>query len=289
VHCSRPQVSPLLEGRTCDEALKILGTLYTVCGWAQRAAGELAMDAARGEPTTAARVSGLMDRVLREAAQEHLWRLLLDWRRRFGLPQDTARFREWYRRIDRQEDSATLGRDLTALIETDTGELSAAFAQLPREAEDAAGLDHAAFETGALARHVSHPRIKALLAEDAGLAARVAARVVDLGSIARRLAGHGAPDDSEWFDAATVASGAGRAIVQTARGALLHEARLEGDRILRYRIRVPTDVNFAPDGAFVRHVRDRAAASEPEAARLGGLWALALDPCVPYEVSVGHA
>ncbi|MCL2776694.1 MAG: nickel-dependent hydrogenase large subunit [Polyangiaceae bacterium] len=80
---TRPRADRVLEGRTAQEAVKLVSLLFSVCGKAQSAAAEAAMAVAQGrEPTqTHSRA------VACEAMQEHLWRLLLDWPALLGLPK----------------------------------------------------------------------------------------------------------------------------------------------------------------------------------------------------------
>lgn len=68
--------------------------LFNVCGSAQGAAAAAAITAAQGQalPDQAALARGIAC----EALQEHLWRLLLDWPKRLGLPQQQADFVRWH-------------------------------------------------------------------------------------------------------------------------------------------------------------------------------------------------
>jgi len=318
----RPDPARLLPGRAPADAVALLGTLYSVCGHAQRAAGELALAAAEGRGLAPATRAKLHAAVAGEAAQEHLWRLLVDWPRRLGLPVDQAAFAGWYRRC------GAAGADWAGpLVEELAGwaggaallaprgareplvvalerfaELSAAdawiatgdtpFARCLRELRVACrGADRprrpAADETGAYPRLADHPWVAALAAAGRGLEARVVARYVALVELAASLAAPARgerPDEALEFDADGPRPGVGRAVVSTARGLLLHEARLEAGVIREYAIRTPTDRNFAPNGAYARAVAGLACGDDAEAERLAGLWALALDPCVPFAV-----
>lgn len=313
----RPDTSRLLPGRTPAEAMALLGRLYTVCGHAQRAAAELALGAALGRETAVARRVELRLACEREAVQEHLWRLLVDWPRKLGLPPAQERFAHWYRRCaapDADWPVALLGEvadcwlecplesvddwcDLHA-YEAWTQRATPALAPLFRHLRAAAtgtvgGTPRAATEeTGPAVQYAEHPWLEALEAEGRAVEAHVAARVVGLLCIAGNLAGRGDPDLATEFDADAPAAGRGTAVVTTARGALVHDVHVAGERIERYSIHTPTDGNFAPDGAYVAHVAGRAAATEADALRIADLWALALDPCVPYRIaagSIGHA
>ena len=147
----------------------------------------------------------------------------------------------------------------------------------------------AAPETGAFVQYGEHPWLAALHAAGRGLEARVGARVVALARLLDALAAPGASDAELELDAASPAERCGRAAVTTARGVLVHDVTLADGRIARYGIRTPTECNFATGGAYRSLVAARRAADAPAAARLADLWALALDPCVPYTVRVADA
>ncbi len=156
-----------------------------------------------------------------------------------------------------------------------------------------------AAETGALARWKDHPLVAATLARHGrGVRARLLARLMDLAQCTRYIADQDAAFAGKLFDACTPAPGVGIARVETARGALLHRVRLaDGEKrrdggkqmIGEYAVVAPTEWNFQPRGAFVAALHG-AMATDAGALRGHGLrLALALDPCVPYEVAVEHA
>jgi len=76
--------------------------------------------------------------------------------------------------------------------------------------------------------------------------------------------------------------------VQTARGVLLHLARIDDDRIDDYRIVAPTDWNFHPDGALARGLFGLEADDAAALVQRAGLAALALDPCVAFRIEVAR-
>ncbi|MEW5770254.1 MAG: nickel-dependent hydrogenase large subunit [Pseudomonadota bacterium] len=90
IRSSRPQLAQrLMAGRSPAEAADLAGTLFSLCGQAQRAAAVAACAAARDRADTAE--AGANGRpVLAELAREHAWRLLLDWPRERGEPPDMA-------------------------------------------------------------------------------------------------------------------------------------------------------------------------------------------------------
>ena len=74
VHAAR-----VFHGKSCDEVLRLLPLMFSVCGTAQAIAGSHAMRVAAGAPHSDAvtRAHGALVRF--EMAREHLWRILIDW------------------------------------------------------------------------------------------------------------------------------------------------------------------------------------------------------------------
>jgi hypothetical protein len=86
---SRPQVAQrLMAGRTPAEAAELAGMIFTLCGKAQRLAAEIACAAALGEEDRVEAAQARPLKILAEMAQEHAWRMLLDWPTRQGRPAD---------------------------------------------------------------------------------------------------------------------------------------------------------------------------------------------------------
>lgn len=143
-----------------------------------------------------------------------------------------------------------------------------------------------AYETGPLARHVNNPLVARLVVQRHRIAARLFARVVEMSDCASRLR-HPLPDDMPALvDVAPLAGGGALARIETARGVLLHALRLDGDTVADYAIVAPTEWNFRPGGVFEQEGAGWAATDVAYAEwRLRAL-ALALDPCVLYDVAV---
>jgi hypothetical protein len=334
IRADLPQAAKVLAGRTPAEALGLLGRLYSVCGQAQRAAAELALAAASGAPLAPGRHVELEEAVARECVTEHLWRLLVDWPRKLGVAGAPDRFAYWYRRIAAGDThwprelgaeltTAWLGREparledwctldaYDATLRTAGSPFAALFAALhvaergappgTAGAGSMVGGTHggalaAARETGAFVQHGEHPWLAALQSAGRGLEARVGARIVALARLLDALAGPGTIGAEVDLDAESPVDRCGRAAVTTARGVLVHDATLVAGRIARYGIRTPTECNFATEGAYRALLAKRPAVDPAAAVRLADLWALALDPCVPYTVrtadaggSIGHA
>jgi hypothetical protein len=315
IRAELPQASRALQGRTPAEAVALLGRLYSVCGHAQRAAAELALAAASARPLAADRHVALEAAVARECAVEHLWRLLVDWPRKLGIAGAPDRFAAWYRRIVGADDAwaAELSAELNdwlgvsaerledwrttaphdAWLAAAASPFARTFAAL-RAAELAASSGEAgavagptgapADETGAFVQHRDHAWLAMLDAAGRGLEARLAARAVALVRLTASLAAPERADVEVELDACAPCAGGGRAVVATARGVLVHDVSIAADRIERYAIRTPTECNFAAQGAYRALVASRRARDAAGAERLADLWALALDPCVPYTV-----
>lgn len=90
---TRPQAFRLLKGQKPEQAVQMARLLFNVCGNAQGAAAAAAVAAAQGLELDGA----VLERSIGcEAMQEHLWRLLLDWPKLLGLPQQQADFVRWH-------------------------------------------------------------------------------------------------------------------------------------------------------------------------------------------------
>ena len=142
-------------------------------------------------------------------------------------------------------------------------------------------------ETGALARVRNHALLAGLLQRDgATVLARLVARLVELVELVRRLR---EPSSAPLVEYLTPVPRTGLAWVQTARGLLLHRAELDGEgRVQDYRIVAPTEWNFHPQGAFIRGLAGRSAASPEEARGYAELLVQALDPCVACRIEIAQ-
>lgn len=94
IHSTRPLAASLLPGKSAAQVMQFVPLLFSVCGQAQAAAAGAALQAAQQEEGEDRSV--LEQRIRCETAQEHLWRMLLDWPKLLGLPVQQAHFVEWY-------------------------------------------------------------------------------------------------------------------------------------------------------------------------------------------------
>ncbi|SDD91448.1 hypothetical protein [Rhodospira trueperi] len=144
-------------------------------------------------------------------------------------------------------------------------------------------------ETGALARLDGHPLVAGLRARGAGLAARLAARLLDLDRMLAALAdlAHGAAAPPP----AALSDGPGRGLsaVDTARGLLVHRVTLDGGRVADWRIVAPTEWTFHPDGALARVPLGWPAGDRTALLRRVRLLVAAMDPCVAHDVAIREA
>ena len=138
-------------------------------------------------------------------------------------------------------------------------------------------------ETGALARLQSDPLMAALCSESAS---RVPARfVARLRELALLLAGRSVPA----IGAQTLPAGGGIAWVENARGLLMHQVQLDGNRVRSYCIVAPTEWNFHPGGALASALLGTAATDLDAVQRHATRVVNSLDPCVACHVEFDHA
>lgn len=144
-------------------------------------------------------------------------------------------------------------------------------------------------ETGALARMQQHPLVAACAARYGhGPVTRVVARLVEIPAALAELAGDAA-DARPRVQSVALGDGAGLGAVETARGLLLHRARVHDECVIDYQIVAPTEWNFHPQGALVRALTGLAANDEHALLRQARLAVHTLDPCVACRVQVSHA
>ena len=84
--------------------------------------------------------------------------------------------------------------------------------------------------------------------------------------------------------AVPVASGIGRTMVETARGLLMHEIVLDGERIADYSIVAPTEWNFHPQGPLAGWLTGREASDHEALRNFAACGVAALDPCVRWDL-----
>jgi coenzyme F420-reducing hydrogenase alpha subunit len=311
VHLQRPDAARMLRGLAPEQAVALVPRLYSVCGSAQHIAARRALEAARGIAPSRAEEAERDARVLRECAQEHLWRLLLDWPRQLGMPPAERTFVTWHRRLSEEtaehwsEDARCFVRDellgmpgetwaaldgdgLERWLGAAQGLAAAILASLPPEPPVAL----AGIETTALTRQQSRPAVLWAQARHGwGTFARVVARIVEVVDCLTQInppAWCASKNEPPALDGA--AAGRGSASVETARGRLVHEVALDAaGRVERYRVVAPTDVNFQAEGPCERALAALRAARPEAAVAAAHRVVLGFDPCVPWQVGVRTA
>ena len=140
-------------------------------------------------------------------------------------------------------------------------------------------------ETGAIARLAGQPLVAAL-SEVFGRSTlvRFAARLSELARIAC-----GNPPAVPLAGSVPLGAGRGLGWVETARGLLMHQIDLDGEKVRRYRIVAPTEWNFHPRGALAAATLGVHEASTADLTRRTEWLLQSLDPCVAYRLEVAHA
>jgi Ni,Fe-hydrogenase I large subunit len=87
----RPRVGrTMLPGRSPDEAVALVSTLFAICGRSQGVAAAAATDAARSREPSAMLDGARERRLAAETLHEHFWRVLMDWPRLAAREPGTA-------------------------------------------------------------------------------------------------------------------------------------------------------------------------------------------------------
>jgi hypothetical protein len=91
IESTRPHVArQMLSGKSADEALARVPSLFSICARSQAVAAQLAIAAARGQAPSAEADARHAQTIEAEMAQEYLWRALIDWPKATGGAPDTA-------------------------------------------------------------------------------------------------------------------------------------------------------------------------------------------------------
>ena len=305
INSQRPQLAAALRGKPADEAVKLLPLMFALCGRAQGKAATLALSAARGIDTLPYLDTSIESEVMRE----HALRLAMDLPPLLGMSPLHEVFRDLLLAIktsDRQSVRglleqpvwATLLGSVSGICGTDAptdrllpsmsaNESFLHWSRLTNEFALRPVWQGAAAETGAWARSTPQTRTA-----PAGFMARWQSRYDELSGWARRESSVGAGSTAGTASAASCPSvdgsvRAGRALVDTARGLLMHEITLEDDLIADYVIVAPTEWNFHPHGRLFSWLEGYYADDERDLRRYVAQCVAALDPCVRWELVLG--
>lgn len=292
----RPQVARVLKGRQADAAASLVPLVFALCARAQGVAARLALAAARGDESS----PRLDPDIVREVMREHLWRWLLDLPVLFGRPPLRDQFTSAVRAVDAGNGEAVQAllaapemtrliewimaleqpaQQASALLHIDSAQSSLTdWPQLYEELCHTPTWRGQATETGAYARSSG-----ATNSVSGAFAARWLARLAELEAWASGAQQIGAGGTAS---ATAVAPGVGRALVETARGLLMHELVLEGERVADYHIVAPTEWNFHPRGPLPGWLIGRPCVDAAELRRFAAQAVAALDPCVRWELTL---
>jgi hypothetical protein len=142
-------------------------------------------------------------------------------------------------------------------------------------------------ETGALARCRRHPLVGEAMGASRRLLARGLARLVELAELTGGRGGSATGAGA--CGSVRVRAGDGLGWVETARGLLVHRARISDGVIDDYRVLAPTEWNFHPRGPMTASVAGMLVASDEALHDAIGLAVQSLDPCVTCRIEVGNA
>ncbi len=274
ISCERPDVTPCLRGQTKAAVLQRISLLYARCGKAQLRAAQLALAAATGEECLP-----IIDTdVQREAMREHLWHCLIVMP---GLSGKTFQNIEFVRaaRWIAEGRRAELHTWLNGMNPPDEGD---AFVSNPLPRLDAkSSLAEWPRLTEEFCRH---PTWRGVPAETAAISRinTIKGNRARFDNLRSWAAGEG--QSGVTVSSVNVAPGVGRALVETARGMLMHEVELDGERVADYRIVAPTEWNFHPKGALATYLMGQAIDDRGELERRIARFVAELDPCVPWEL-----
>lgn len=304
---TRPaQAARIFEGRPVAEACDSIGRVFSLCGTAQTIAALTAAEEALGiAPVPGVRAARDLAR-LAEMLTQTTMRLALHWPRALGLALRPELVRaclaaeaaiakgalgpDWRlpgagAAAPVQALAATLSALDALLQEADPG--AALATALARLGLDAYGTlpEGTVPEAGALRRYWDHTAVAAARAvHGTGLAARLAAARAEFERLPSQMIRALEAISPESARAPSRQTGQGEAIVETARGPLVHRLTVEEGIVTACVTAAPTEANFAADGAAAAGLIGQAA--NRQAAELH---VLAIDPCVAASVEIDTA
>jgi len=310
-------VANLLVSRTAQEAIKLLPLVFSLCAHAHVMAAKGALNLPVSEQDR--------QLVLAENAREHLLRILMGWKVDNAPPLPPAPVMSLLSEVEKGTAIATLktylqvhifglsldeflkfsAQDIKQWLAQSTTLPALYLAQLANKNWQSLGaaplrflpqmpikilrerLDEPDFalmpdwngkpcETGSLARQSTHPIVlKALEEFGAGLFTRHLARLVELAQTPKQMA---TPQTSQ--------KGVQKGVVETARGRLVHVAKVTDNKITKYAILAPTEWNFHPKGIAMQSLSALRALDKSTLAMQARAVVEAIDPCVDFDVRV---
>jgi coenzyme F420-reducing hydrogenase alpha subunit len=306
------QAANLLIGKSPTEAHALIPRLFSLCGTAQSLAGLSALEDAAGIVPDAGQQAHRASLLAAETAREHAMRIFIDWPRLINESPDAVslkRLRAAIAAHDRGLAEALLedglggdpcldpiswadrgasppARLLRRILDLDLKDFGVSpLKPLPRMdiKKLAKRLDEEVnftlhpdwngevYETGAFSRHPG---------ANNGLLTRFIAQLTELRQAIAMLA----PGEEKVSSPPEPNSGQGIALVEAARGRLVHRVIIKEGKIAAWRILAPTEWNFHPNGAFARGLLG--AKLDADLAFKAEMLAVAIDPCVAVKIRV---
>jgi hypothetical protein len=150
--------------------------------------------------------------------------------------------------------------------------------------------DGAPRETSPLTRNLSSALVSALATSHGnGILTRVAAQLLELAQLAAGGSSAADPETTETpaSDSPGLGPDLGLALVQAARGLLVHRVRIADGRVVDYRILAPTEWSFHPQGTVACGLVDLAQrANCADLLPLARFFITAVDPCVDFDLEL---
>ena len=276
ISCERPDVTPCLRGQTKEGVLQRISLLYALCGKAQLCAAKLALAAVAGME----RLPYTDTEVQREAMREHLWYCLIVMPGLSGQQprsDEFVRVANWIVEGKRAELHEWLkSADLTRMPQDD------AFVVNPLPRLDAkSSLAEWQRLTDDFCRY---PTWRGMPAEIGAISRINSIKGTHARFDVLRSWASGEEPSGGMVSSVNVAPNIGRALVETARGMLMHEVELDGERVADYRIVAPTEWNFHPEGALAKYLMGQPTCARGELESKIARLVTELDPCVPWEL-----
>ncbi len=276
ISCERPDVTPCLRGQTKAGVLQRISLLYALCGKAQLRAAQLALAASTGQEC----LPIIDTEVQREAMREHLWHYLIVLPELSGQTpqnQEFVRAVKWIAEGRRAELHEWLNGTQLALIPQDE---ESSFVSNPLPRLDARS-SRAVWPrlTEAFCRY---PTWRGVPAETGAISRINTIKGTHARFDVLRSWASGEEPNGGMVSSVNVATGVGRALVETARGLLMHEVELDGGRIADYKIVAPTEWNFHPKGALATYLLGQPGGDRGKLERRIAHLVAELDPCVPW-------
>lgn len=142
-------------------------------------------------------------------------------------------------------------------------------------------------ETTSLSRQHNQPLIENLSHEYGNsLLTRIVSRLVELGRLSQQLNHLFHQLEMPGLKSTDLIASNGLAMVETARGKLIHQVKLDGDHIKQYKILAPTEWNFHPKGIINTIILNLPKDDRDEFEKLSHILVNTIDPCVGYEIRI---